>query len=222
MRVGIVYDPVFHKHDTGDHVENSGRLTRIMSCLEQTELKPQLCPIVPRPATVNELSLVHYTEHILRIQSISLIGGGFLNSETVMSAGSYESAVYAAGGAIRAAEEVMDGKVDSAFALIRPPGHHATPGEAMGFCLFNNIAIAAKYISLKYQLDRLAIIDFDVHHGNGTQAAFYTDPKVLYASVHQHPLFPGPEWPRKSASEKRPEPKSIFPYPPVVAILNTE
>jgi acetoin utilization deacetylase AcuC-like enzyme len=214
MKVGIVYDPVYLKHDTGKHVENSGRLERIIADLEQAKIISLLIPISPRPATPDELSLIHHPQHIILIQSVARNGGGSLDSDTVMSAGSYEAAIYAAGGAIRAAEAVMDGRVDNAFALVRPPGHHATPGQAMGFCLFNNIAIAARYVISKYGLERLAIIDFDVHHGNGTQAAFYTDPRVLYISTHQHPLYPGTGKIEESGSGEAMGTKINIPLPP--------
>jgi len=108
-----------------------------------------------------------------------------------MSAGSYQAALYAAGGLIRAVEAVMAGEVSSAFALVRPPGHHATSRQAKGFCLFNNIAIAARYALDKYKLERILIVDFDVHHGNGTQEAFYDNPQVMYISTHQYPFYPG-------------------------------
>jgi acetoin utilization deacetylase AcuC-like enzyme len=108
-----------------------------------------------------------------------------------MSADSYEAALYAAGGVIRATEAVMDGEVSSAFALVRPPGHHAIRERAMGFCLFNNLAIAAKYALARYELERVLIVDFDVHHGNGTQSTFYDNPQVLYISTHEYPFYPG-------------------------------
>ena len=191
MEVGYVYDPIYLKHDTGQHVENAKRLEAIMSHLEQTGLKQQLTPIKPRAATVEELSLVHRKEYISHIQDAAQRGGGWLDADTVMSSNSYEAAIYAAGGLIRATEAVMDGELDSAFGLVRPPGHHATSQRAMGFCLFNNIAIAAKYALAKYKLERILIIDFDVHHGNGTQATFYDDPQVLYTSTHEYPFYPG-------------------------------
>ena len=191
MEVGYVYDPIYLKHDTGQHVENAKRLEAIISHLEQTGLKQQLTPIKPRAATVEELSLVHRKEYISHIQDAAQRGGGWLDADTVMSSNSYEAALYAAGGLIRATEAVMDGEVDSAFGLVRPPGHHATSQRAMGFCLFNNIAIAAKYALAKYKLERILIIDFDVHHGNGTQATFYDDPQVLYTSTHEYPFYPG-------------------------------
>ena len=191
MKVGFVYDPIYLKHDTGQHVENAGRLEAIISHLEQTGLKQQLTPIKPRSASVAEISLVHDEQYISDIQDTAQKGGGWLDADTVMSPDSYQAAIYAAGGAIKAAEAVMEGEVDSAFALIRPPGHHATHRRAMGFCLFNNVAIAAKHTLVKYNLDRVAIIDFDVHHGNGTQEAFYDDPQVLYISTHEYPYYPG-------------------------------
>ena len=191
MKVGYVYDPIYLKHDTGGHVENAKRLEAIISHLEETGLKQQLTPIEPRAASIEELSLVHRKEYISHIQDSAQRGGGWLDADTVMSAESYQAAIYAAGGLIRATEAVMDGEVSSAFGLVRPPGHHATAQRAMGFCLFNNIAIAAKFALAKYNLERVLIIDFDVHHGNGTQATFYDDPQVLYTSTHQYPFYPG-------------------------------
>ena len=191
MAAGFVYDPIYLKHDTGPHVEVAPRLEAVMAHLEQTGLKRQLAPLKPRAATVEELSLVHTGQHISRVQEISRRGGGWIDADTVMSADSYEAALYAAGGAITAVEAVMRGEVNSAFALVRPPGHHATPGQAMGFCLFNNIAVAAAYALAELSLGRILIIDFDVHHGNGTQEAFYEDPRVLYISTHQYPHYPG-------------------------------
>ncbi len=191
MKVGYVYDPIYLEHDTGQHVEIAGRLEAIISHLEQTGLKQQLELIKPRAASTEELSLVHHKQHVLHIQDVAQEGGGWLDLDTVMSPNSYEAATYAAGGVIRATEAVMDGEVGSAFALVRPPGHHATPQRAMGFCLFNNVAIATKYALAKYELERTLIIDFDVHHGNGTQDAFYDSPQVLYISTHQYPHYPG-------------------------------
>jgi len=191
MKVGYVYHPIYLKHDTGQHVEIAKRLEAIMSHLEQTGLKQQLTPIKPRAASVEELLLVHHEQHISHIQDVAQRGGGWLDPDTVMSPDSYEAALYAAGGLIKATEAVMDGEVDSAFALVRPPGHHAVSRRAMGFCLFNNVAIAAKYAMAKYNLERLAIVDFDVHHGNGTQETFYDDPQVLYTSTHEYPFYPG-------------------------------
>jgi len=191
MKVGYVYDPIYLKHDTGGHVENAGRLKAIISHLEQTELKQQLTPVKPRSASVEEIALVHDKQYISHVQDAAQKGGGWLDPDTVMSSESYQAAIYAAGGVIKATEAVMDGEVGSAFALVRPPGHHATSQRAMGFCLFNNVAIAAKYALAKYKLERILIVDFDVHHGNGTQGTFYDDPQVLYLSTHEYPFYPG-------------------------------
>jgi len=191
VKVGYAYDPIYLSHHTGKHPENAKRLEAIISHLEQTKLIRQLTPVKPRAATVEELLLVHHQQHISRIQEAEQKGGGWLDPDTVMSADSYQAALYAAGGAVEASRVVMGGEVASAFALIRPPGHHATTSRSMGFCLFNNLAIAAKYALSKYNLERIAIIDFDVHHGNGTHDTFYDNPEVLYISTHQFPFYPG-------------------------------
>ena len=191
MEVGFVYDPIYLKHDTGQHIENAKRLEAIISHLEQTQLKQQLTHIKPHAASTEELSLVHHKHYISHIQGKAHKGGGWLDADTVMSPDSYQAAIYAAGGVIRATEAVINGEVDSAFALVRPPGHHATSQRAMGFCLFNNVAIATKYALANYKLERILIIDFDVHHGNGTQDTFYDNPQVLYISTHQYPFYPG-------------------------------
>ncbi|MDD5039273.1 MAG: histone deacetylase, partial [Dehalococcoidales bacterium] len=191
MKVGLVYDPIYLQHDTGQHPENAHRLEAIIGYLEQTRLKQRLISISPRAASVEEIALVHQRQYISYIQDAAQHGGGWLDSDTVISPGSYTAALYAAGGAIRGTEAVMNREADSIFALVRPPGHHATSRQAMGFCLFNNIAIATRYALANNKLERVAIIDFDVHHGNGTQDAFYNDPHVLYVSAHLHPFYPG-------------------------------
>ena len=191
MSVGLVYDPIYLEHDTGHHVENGQRLVEIMEQLEETKLKAQLVPLAPRAASVDELATVHSMGLISYIQAFAERGGGWLDADTMVSPTSYDAALYAAGGVIKAVDAVMSGEVESAFALVRPPGHHAMRWEAMGFCLFNNIAIAAKHALNQYQLERILIVDFDVHHGNGTQDTFYHDPHVLYFSTHQYPFYPG-------------------------------
>ena len=191
MKVGLIHDPIYLKHDTGQHVENAGRLEDSILHLKQSGLMEQLTLVKPRAASNEEIALVHPRRHIARIQEVAKMGGGWLDADTVMSSDSHQVALYAAGGAITATEAVINGEVGSAFALVRPPGHHATPEQAMGFCLFNNIAIAAEYTMEKHNLERVMIIDFDVHHGNGTQAVFYENPKVLYTSTHEFPFYPG-------------------------------
>ena len=194
MKAGLVYDPIYLEHDTGDHVENSQRLVAAMSYLKETGIKEKLTCLPPRPALLEELEMIHTPEYISYVKSKAEKGGGWLDPDTVMSPRSYEAALYAAGGLLVAVEEVMKGEVDNAFALVRPPGHHAIHDRAMGFCIFNNVAVAAKFALSKFSLNRVLIADFDVHHGNGTQDAFYADPKVLYFSTHQYPFYPGTGW----------------------------
>ena len=191
MKTGLVYDPIYLEHDTGSHPENSQRLVAIMSHLEKTGLINQATTLSPRAASVEELEMVHAPEYISEIKNKAEGGGGWLDPDTVMCPKSYEAALYAAGGVLTAVEAVMKGEVNSAFALVRPPGHHATHNRAMGFCIFNNVAIAAKFSLANFNLERVLIADFDVHHGNGTQEAFYADPKVLYFSTHEYPFYPG-------------------------------
>ena len=191
MTTGLVYDPIYLKHDTGAHVENYQRLVATMDVLKESGTLEKVTSIAPRAATIEELSLVHSDQHISRVESYSARGGGWLDGDTVASPDSYTVALYAAGGVLRGLDAVMTGEVDNVFNLIRPPGHHATPNQAMGFCLFNNIAIAAKYAMQNCGLERILIADFDVHHGNGTEEIFYSDPGVLYFSSHQYPHYPG-------------------------------
>jgi acetoin utilization deacetylase AcuC-like enzyme len=194
VKTGLVYDPIYLEHDTGDHVENSRRLVEAVSYLKETGTKEKLISLPPRPASLEELEMIHAAEYISYVKSRAEKGGGWLDADTVMSARSYEAALCACGGVLVAVEEVMGREADSAFALVRPPGHHAVRDRAMGFCIFNNVAIAAKFALSKFKLNRVLIADFDVHHGNGTQDAFYADPQVLYFSTHQYPFYPGTGW----------------------------
>jgi acetoin utilization deacetylase AcuC-like enzyme len=191
MKAGLVYDSIYLEHDTSDHVENSQRLVATMSYLEETGTKEKLTMLSPRPASMEELEMVHSPEYISSVKNKAERGGGWLDPDTVMCPRSYEVALYAAGGLLTAVEAAMKKEVDSAFALVRPPGHHALRSRAMGFCIFNNVAIAAKFALSSFNLDRVLIADFDVHHGNGTQDTFYADPKVLYFSTHEYPFYPG-------------------------------
>jgi len=194
MKAGLVYDPIYLEHDTGDHVENSQRLVAAISYLKETGIKEKLSCLPARPASLEELEMIHAPDYISYVKSKAEKGGGWLDPDTIMSPKSYEAALYAAGGLMGAVEAVMRGEVDNAFALVRPPGHHAIRDRAMGFCIFNNMAIAAKVALSEFSLNRILIADFDVHHGNGTQDAFYADPKVLYFSTHQYPFYPGTGW----------------------------
>ena len=190
MSVGYVSSEFYQHHETGNHVEGKDRLTAIDTILEKTKVGEQLLHISPRPASIDEIAAVHDREYIRSLKAEIGSGGGWLDPDTYASPGSWEAAIYAAGGAMSAVEHVMDHKADGAFAAVRPPGHHAVRSHQMGFCLFNNAAIAARFALANYDIKRILIIDFDVHHGNGTQEAFYSESQVLYFSTHEYPWYP--------------------------------
>ena len=191
MPVGIVYDAIYLEHDTGDHPENAQRLEAVASYLRTSGVWDRLVQVQAKPASVDDLRRVHTMHLIDTVQRIAKAGGGAVDYDTVIGPRSYEVARSAAGGVIAAVDATLAGRVSSAYALVRPPGHHATAARAMGFCLFNNVAVAARWALEVAGVERLAIVDIDVHHGNGTAEAFASDPSVLYVSLHQYPLFPG-------------------------------
>ena len=188
---GYVYDPLYLEHAAPGHPERPERLAAIMSYLGESGVLDRLTAIEARDATVEDLALVHSDELVARVRETAESGGAWLDPDTYVAPRSYEAALRAAGGVLAATDAVLDGAVGSAFCLVRPPGHHATPRRAMGFCLFNNVALAAAHALARRGLERVGVVDFDVHNGNGTQDAFYTDGRVLYFSTHQHPFYPG-------------------------------
>jgi acetoin utilization deacetylase AcuC-like enzyme len=190
MSVGYVSDIIYQQHDTNDHVEGKDRLTAIETALEKAGVKEQIQLIQPRPATIDEIAAVHDMGYLQDLKKEIDGGGGWLDPDTYVSRGSWDAALYAAGGLMNAVDSVMSKKHSSAFALVRPPGHHAVHMHQMGFCLFNNVSVAARFALNNYNIKRIMIIDFDVHHGNGTQEAFYTDQQVLYCSTHEYPWYP--------------------------------
>ncbi len=191
MTTGYVYDPIYLEHDLPGHPENKCRLETTMRLLEEQGLLKELVNIPATPIALDLLQEVHAPDYIDQVRHIAERGGGHLNLDTYVGSRSYQAALMAAGGAVNALEAVLEGKVDNAFALVRPPGHHATRGRGMGFCLFNGIAAAARYAMDHHKLERILIVDFDVHHGNGTQNIFYREQRVLYFSIHQYPFYPG-------------------------------
>lgn len=192
MSVGYVYDPLFLEHDVPGHPESPGRLRAIRSHLESRGLLARMVELPPRDATVEELARVHSPAMVEQVRAAAdPYRDHWLDVDTYVVGKSWEAALRAAGGTMAAVDAVLDGKAGAAFALVRPPGHHATPAHAMGFCLFDNVAVAAAHLLEARGLSRVAIIDVDVHHGNGTQDIFYRDGRVLYFSTHQHPFYPG-------------------------------
>ena len=189
--VGFVYDPIFLEHDTGAHPENSSRMTATMELLEESRLLAQLSRFPTRAATPDELALVHDPGFVAAVHRAADEGGGWVDPDTLITPRSYDVAAHVVGGTLNAVDAVICGDAQSAYCLVRPPGHHAGPAYAMGFCLFNHVAIAAAHARRAQGLERVAIVDFDVHHGNGTQDAFASDGGVLYVSTHQYPFYPG-------------------------------
>jgi acetoin utilization deacetylase AcuC-like enzyme len=191
-QTGIVYSDTYLEHETGGHPESPRRLTAIMDGLESRGILRDLVRVDPLPARPEEIELVHKPSYIKWVEDMVNRGETVLDfGDTVVSEGSYEAARLAAGGVIAAVDAVMEGRVRNCFCAVRPPGHHALYDRAMGFCLFNNVAIGARYLQKRYGIERVLIVDWDVHHGNGTQDTFYGDPSVFYFSSHQHPHYPG-------------------------------
>jgi acetoin utilization deacetylase AcuC-like enzyme len=193
VTTALITHPACLEHDTGPyHPETAERLRVVLAALESEEFTPLLREMAPL-ATVDQLARVHPRDYVEAILAIRPDFGQPVNldGDTVMSAGSAEAAARAAGGAIKAVDAVMEGWARAAFAAVRPPGHHAEPRRPMGFCLFNNAAVAALHARAQWGVERVAVVDFDVHHGNGTQAIFEADPNLFYASSHQSPCYPG-------------------------------
>jgi acetoin utilization deacetylase AcuC-like enzyme len=184
----LVYDPLFLEHRWEGHPERPERLAVIMRALDAV---PTLGRTAPRPATLDELRLVHSDDHIEHIRRLSSQGGGWVDGDTYVTPRSFEVARLAVGALLTAVDRIAAGTAGNAFCAVRPPGHHASRDRAMGFCLFNQVAVAARYIQQRTPWKRVMIVDFDVHHGNGTQEVFIHDPSVFYLSVHRAPFYPG-------------------------------
>jgi acetoin utilization deacetylase AcuC-like enzyme len=192
MTTGIVKDWRYLEHEMGPgHPESPARLKAIYEMLEKDEALSSYPIIEPRPATEAEVELIHtndYFDHVRRTAGRPRV---ILDPDTSTSPKSFETALLAAGGLLKAGELIMQGKLENAFALVRPPGHHAEASQARGFCIFNNVAIAARHLIESFGLDRILIVDWDLHHGNGTQHSFEERNDILYFSTHQYPHYPG-------------------------------
>jgi acetoin utilization deacetylase AcuC-like enzyme len=193
-RTGFVYDERYLLHKTGPyHPEVPERLTAVLQGIEQGGLLEKLIRIPAGPVDLKWLHTVHTPEYVKRFEAACRTGKQTFDSpDNQMCAQTYEAALVAVGGILAACREVMERRLDNAFCAVRPPGHHAEVSRAMGFCYFNNVAVAARFIQKQFGIHRVGIVDFDVHHGNGTQHIFEDDPTVYYYSVHQHPSFAYP------------------------------
>ncbi len=188
----FLYDDLFLEHKTGNHPENSGRLVSITRRVKDSDINDQLEYLPITPAKDEDILRIHTKEYIARAKKTIEDGTGYFDCmDSVVSEKSLEAAYLAAGSGVLAADQIVSGKHKTAFCCVRPPGHHAEANESMGFCIFNNIAITARYLQAKHEIKKVVIFDWDVHHGNGTEHSFYDDDSVLYISTHQYPHYPG-------------------------------
>lgn len=194
MKTALIHHPIYQKHETGiGHPETPQRYTAVMDALRgDLALWESLIEITPEKASKGLIQAVHSAQHFKRVEGAFENGLDRLDADTTVSMQSFDASLFAAGGACAAVDAVMQGGAENAFVAVRPPGHHATGEHAMGFCIFNNVAVAARYAQNNYkEIERVAIIDWDVHHGNGTQGIFYVDPTIHFFSMHQYPWYPG-------------------------------
>ncbi|HWQ12657.1 MAG TPA: histone deacetylase [Roseiflexaceae bacterium] len=191
MTTAIVFNPRQAAHDEPRHVEQAARLAAVTGALDASGLRPELLELPPLAASEEQIRAVHLAAMIDLVRWTATQLGLWLDHDTYTTVASWEAALYAAGAALQATEAVVEGRAANAFALVRPPGHHATPARPMGFCLFNNVAVAARHALDTLGLARVAIVDYDVHHGNGTQDIFYGERRALFCSTHGSPLYPG-------------------------------
>jgi acetoin utilization deacetylase AcuC-like enzyme len=193
-KTGFLYDDKYRQHLTGNyHPEIPDRLLAVYKGIQEAGLLEQLTLIKAVPADLKWVEIVHDPQYIKRLQKACSSGSNIFDSpDNQMCSATYEVSLLAVGGVLEATRLVMEGELDNAFCAVRPPGHHAEVSQAMGFCYFNNVAIAARYIQQQWDIQRVGIVDFDVHHGNGTQHIFERDATVFYYSIHQHPTFAYP------------------------------
>ena len=191
LKTAIVSDRRYLKHFAGRaHPERPQRI-EVMIEMAESLRRPGLKFLTPREATIDEIAMCHRRDYIAEVEHTASVDRFDFDPDTHSSRESYQTALLAGGGVLTAVQAVIDGDANNAFAIVRPPGHHALPNRAMGFCFFNNLAIAANWLIKVHGLKRVMVVDWDVHHGNGTQEMFYESPEVLYTSIHQFPHYPG-------------------------------
>jgi acetoin utilization deacetylase AcuC-like enzyme len=191
LTTAYCYDPLYLEHNLPGHPENRARLERVMRTLADEGLLARMTPVTPRPVDLDLLTRVHRQSYSAALKDFAERGGGHIDADTYVAPRSYDAALLAAGGAVELVRAVLAGRARNGIALVRPPGHHATRTRGMGFCLFNNVAVAAMAALMEPGVSRVLIVDWDVHHGNGTQDVFYDSPQVLLFSTHQYPYYPG-------------------------------
>jgi acetoin utilization deacetylase AcuC-like enzyme len=218
VKTGLVYNDIYLNHDTGPHhPETAKRLTAIIESLHTTGLLEKLLPIESEPAKRDIIAFCHEPDYIDKFERDVTNASPFIHTpECPLSPDTFEVARYAVGGVLKGVDKVLEGLVENCFCAVRPPGHHAERSRAMGFCYFNNVAIAATYLQKQHDIERIMIIDWDVHHGNGTQHIFEENPSVFYISLHQDPssCYPGTGWSQETGSGKGKGYTLNFPMPP--------
>lgn len=217
-KTGLVYNDIYLNHDTGPHhPETAKRLIAIIESLRTTGLLEKLLPIESEPAKRDIIAFCHEPDYIDEFERDVTNASPFIHTpECPLSPDTFEAARYAVGGVLKGVDKVLEGRVENCFCAVRPPGHHAERSRAMGFCYFNNVAIAATYLQKQHDIERIMIIDWDVHHGNGTQHIFEENPSVFYISLHQDPssCYPGTGWSQETGSGKGKGYTLNFPMPP--------
>jgi len=212
--VVVYFDPLFEEHKTGyGHPERPERLPVAMKALADSGLLEGIEVLSSRDASVADIELVHSEKYIQQVKQISESGGGNLDMDTALSEETYPAALKAAGALLDSVDWCLEGESRRTFCMVRPPGHHALPSRGMGFCIFNNVAVGARYAIARKKLKRVMIVDWDAHHGNGTQDTFYEDPSVLYVSLHQYPHYPGTGWVDETGKGKGAGFTMNFPFP---------
>jgi acetoin utilization deacetylase AcuC-like enzyme len=212
----LAHDGYHKRHTREGHPENARRVEETWSLLQVDGIARALRSVSCTPAPLDAILRVHTRAYLERLEAAAHLGAGQFDADTYLTHGSYQAALLSAGGVLNVVDEVLNGHAHNGFALVRPPGHHAMPQWGMGFCLLANVAIAARWAQDQHQVGRILIVDFDVHHGNGTQEIFYRDPSVLFFSAHQFPFYPGTGAANETGADRADGSTINVPLPPDV------